>query len=155
MNNEYSAGCLAVLVESQAPSSSPQSPGSVYTCDACPEGRPQRYYLFPRSELNTLQGAPYNPVRDLRVFENHLELATREVEPAAQFLYQLSKSLDVESVSMTDGYGELHRRLSAEHRIEHPLEECPTLKRSYTVRIWDGTNGWTEKLVPWTGGQQR
>ncbi len=157
VNNEYSTGTLAVLDESQAPSASPQTPGSTYSCDACPEGRPLRYYLFPRSELNTLQGGPYNPIKNLRTFENHLEFDTGEAEPnrvrgpdwASYFVYQFSKNLDVETVSMSDGYADLHRRLSSEHRIAHSLEECPVLTRPYLVRMWDELNGWTEKEVVW------
>ncbi len=50
VNNEYSAGMLAVIDERQPPATSPQSPGSAYVCDNCPEGLAHRYFLFYRQE---------------------------------------------------------------------------------------------------------
>ncbi len=155
LNNEYNAATLAILDENQAPAASPQSQESSYKCDSYPEGQVYRYFLFPRSELNLLEGGPYNRVRSIRVFEHQIELSSDEVALDAPLLYVFSNNLDIKSVSMSDGYAELHRRLEQQGKIEHTLQECPALKEPYKARVWDEQTGWVEVAVPWVGGQRR
>lgn len=155
VNNEYSAGMLAIIEESQPPGTSPQTPRSPYACDNCPQGHAHRYFVFPRSELNLLEGLPYNPVRSVRVSESQIEILCDEVSPAAaELLFRMTTDFDLTSVAMSDGYAELHRRLSQQGKITHSLRDCPALKQPYTVRMWDAEHGWSQIAVPWAQGQR-
>jgi hypothetical protein len=149
VNNEYSAGMLAIIDENQPPATSPQTAGSAYKCESCPEGHVYRYFLFPRSELNLLEGGPYNPVRNVRVSESQIEIESDEANPAAQLLFRMTRDFHVVSAAMSDGYAEMHRRLSQQGKIAHSLNECPVLKQPYTVRVWDVEHGWSQIAVPW------
>jgi hypothetical protein len=61
VNNEYRAASLAILQENSRSVTSPQTPGSPYQSNrGCPAGRPYRYILLPRSELNAASNQPYN-----------------------------------------------------------------------------------------------
>jgi len=53
-NNEYAAGILAVLDERTAYAVSPQTAGTRHECVSCGQGRPDYYFVFPRSEINRL-----------------------------------------------------------------------------------------------------
>jgi hypothetical protein len=155
VNNEYSAGMLAVIDESQPPATSPQSPGSAYMCNDCPRGNAHLYFLFPRSELNLLEGLPYNPVRYVRASETQIEIWSDEVNPGGSpLLFRMTTDFDLTSVAMSDGYAEVHRRLSQQGRIRHSLPECPALSQPFTVRVWDAEHGWSEILVPWAPGSK-
>lgn len=155
INNEYSAAMLAVLSEEQAPATSPQSSTSAYKCDSCPEGSVYRYILFPRSELNLLEGGPYNRVVNLRVFDNQIELWTTEVAPSAVLLFEFSTNLEFKAVSASDGYAELHRQFSRQGKIGHAVPDCPELVQPYVAKTWDARSGWEDVSVPWSVGQSR
>jgi hypothetical protein len=155
VNNEYEAGVLAVLEQEGEPATSPQSADPIYTCDSCPPSGPYRYFVFPRSELNTLKGGPFNPVYVVHASETQVELWSNEIEDNVQLIFQLSKDLEIKSVTVSDGYAEEHRRLSRAGQIDHPLQECPFLSKPYALQVWDRQRGWVSTEVPWASGQKR
>jgi len=148
VNNEYAAAMLAVLSEDAAPATAPAEPQSPYRCISCPAGRPDRYFLFPRSELGSAMGVPYNMVYSVRVTDGGIEISVREVgDPQLRSIYRLSRNLDVRSVAMSDAYWEIHRRFEREGRLNHPVEQCDEWRKGKEVRAWTRETGWTSTWV--------
>lgn len=147
-NNEYNAAFLAVLKEDQEPASSPQTFGSRYTCRECPSARPLRYILLPRSEINLLNGEPYNACTIVKVLEKEIQAVTREGGGGLAGYYQFSRNLEVESAVWSSPYPDLHRRYEREGRIHHVLEKCPERVGPRMIRVWDAGNGWRDVPVP-------
>ncbi|MGH9775633.1 MAG: hypothetical protein ACRD50_11870 [Candidatus Acidiferrales bacterium] len=152
INNEYNSAMLAVLRADQPSGTSPQSPGP-FRCDDCPKGQPYRYFLFPRSEVNKVAGPPYNQTRVIQVDIMGVHVVVNEAVPdngigADWEIYDFSTDLVPQSVSVSDFYWEDHRRLSAEGKIKHSVEECPERTQPRTVREWSPAEGWKEIKFP-------
>jgi hypothetical protein len=150
VNNEYRMAALAILDEDGPAASSPQAPGSSFACVGCPQARPLRYVLFPRSELNVAAGQPYNVVEIISAPGEvaPVELSAREVpDPRLRTVYTLDEDLLPVSVAMSDAYWERHDRLFRERQLDHASERCQELTRGMPVRIWEPSSGWREILV--------
>lgn len=155
VNNEYAAASLAVLDEEGPAAASPQTSSSSYWCDNCPTGRPLRYFVFPRSELNELSTEPYNRAQEIIVTSNYVEISVferSEEHAELRSIYRLSRTLDVESVSMSDAYWEAHRRLGREGKISHTVQQCKEYSEGKEVRVWTPTSGWT---TSWARPEER
>ncbi len=142
LNNEYDAGALAILDPTRPAARSPQTPDSPYTCISCPTAQPHRYFVFPRSELNTVTGSPANIVRMIRTLPDKLEVRTEEVNDSSvqSFgVYELRGDFSLAAASVTDLYWDLHRRLEKEGRISHTADTCRR-ERSFSdkIRVWRG-----------------
>ena len=86
INNEYRMASVAVLASHPVPATSPQSDGSKYQCiRGCPGGRPFRYILLPRSEMNAASEVPYNDVSGMVIGPHGVTIQTREMAAASQF----------------------------------------------------------------------
>lgn len=143
VNNEYAAAALAVLPANAAPATSPGEPQSPYTCLSCPEGRPDRYVLFPRSELARVMGVPYNMAYSVQVTDGGIEISVREVaEPQLRSIYRLSRDLDVQSIALSDAYWETHRRFEREGRLNHRVGQCDEWREGKELRVWTSETGW-------------
>ncbi len=90
----------------------------------------------------------YNPATELRVYPDRIEVDTSESRPH-RAIWELSHDLDVRSVSMSDGYNDVHRRLEQQNKLGHPLERCPEINNPRIVRIWEPQQGWREVAVTW------
>ena len=152
VNNEYGVASLAALEHEAGPATSPQSATGSYYCDACPPGRPFRYLLFPRSELNVESGDPYNRVDKIQVSAGQVLVSVFEA-PQLRTVYTLSRTLDVETVGMSDRYWEAHRRAEAEGRLTHRLEDCEEYTKGTPVRLWSAATGWTTRWARQVQGQ--
>ena len=151
VNNEYDSGMLAVLQDDQPPASSPQTPDSRYNCRECPPGRPLRYMLFPRSEINHVNGAPYNSALLIALVGDEVRLETMENDEAGgkvSGIYRLSADFDVRSAVWSSSYRELHRRYEGESRIRHTFENCTERVGPRTIRVWDAEHGWRGVPIP-------
>jgi hypothetical protein len=149
INNEYDAGFLAVLKAEQPPATFPPLTPGTPPCAGCPDGRPLRYFLFPRSELNRVEHAPANLVRVIHVSSGGVEVRTEEVpesptSPNVYGIYELSENLGIKNVSVTSAYWDLHRKLEDEGRITHSVARCRERTAPPKVRIWDRERGWHE-----------
>lgn len=143
---------LAVLPAEQPSGTSPQSPGEFH-CEQCPAGQPYRYFLFPRSEINKIEGPPYNKTTVIQVQENGIHVVVFEASLDSALgadweIYSFSSDLEPESISVSDRYWEDHRRLSAAGKIKHSVEECPERTQPRTVREWSPAEGWKEIKFP-------
>jgi hypothetical protein len=155
INNEHAAAALAVLAEDGAPATSPQTAGSGYECDDCPPGRPDRFLVFPRSELSLIAGRPYNKTMEAVPSETGVIAWVAETwksnDPAqnAWIAYALSKvDLTPQAAWMSDSYWALHRRLEMEGLLRHTADACPERTGFRTVRVWQPKTGWSEARVP-------
>jgi hypothetical protein len=147
VNNEFRSAALAVL-DPASPASSPQSPGSAFSCDGCPAGQPLKYFLFPRSEVGSALGAPYN-FADGIMFAGDpragMDVSVRERDMQGGTLrsvYHFGADLTPASVARSDRYWEEHRRLSDERRLPHQVEGCPERHNGTVVRIWTVGPAW-------------
>lgn len=152
INNEYDCAALAVLKETGPAGRSPQT-GSRAECNGCPAGRPLRYFLFPRSEVNRSGGHAYNEVGRILLNGSGFKVITAETPAfdaalADWALYDLSEDLEPRSVIFSDHYWEDHRRFTAEGLINHAVESCPQRIRPITVREWSPEQGWRDVSLP-------
>ena len=152
INNEYGTAMLAVL-DSQGPTAEAPSSDSRYSREGGPRAKPARYLLFPRSELNSLLGQPYNRVYETTVVNNRVELFIQEAsQPHLRAIYRLSPMFVPERVGLADAYWEAHRGLEREGRLAHAVKDCPD-RDGMKVRMWEPEEGWSERMVPVSLGQ--
>jgi len=154
VNNEYASAALAVLREDAPPSCSPQTRGSRFECLDGPKGLPDRYFLFPPTEITTAAGKPYNRVRGIEEPGGACVVRTDELlgTEEAEAYYGFSKDLEPHDVAFGDGYAACHRRLELEGRLKHTFAECPQMRGPFPVRRWDQESGWSTLSVPLTSG---
>jgi hypothetical protein len=153
INNEYGSAILAVLPEDHPSGSSPQTPGSHYSCDDCPEGRPYRYFVFPRSELNRASQYAYDMAWNVLVDDDGIHVMVDELPSTALPMadwesYNFTSAFQPVSVDVSDHYWVDHRQFSAEGKINHSVKDCPERTQPHTIREWDPENGWREFKVP-------
>ena len=72
---------LAVLDGRHVSGSSPEEHGSPYECLDCTAGKPLRYLVFPRTEVNRALGFPYNELARIEVTDRQVNLVVREGSP--------------------------------------------------------------------------
>ncbi len=148
INNEYRTASLAILDSHQPPAASPQTPGNRFECLNCPSGRPLRYVLLPRSEVNVGSGMPYNWVTSLYRRGGTIAVSTMEQSPGITELIELSGDLVPKNISFGAGYREAHERLEQLGRIDHKWADCEEQKHPAIARIWD-SHGRHEIPIPW------
>lgn len=137
INNEYRMASVAILASDAVPATSPQSDGSKYQCiRGCPGGRPYRYILLPRSEVNSTSELPYNNVSGMDNGPHGVTIQTAEILAASQF-FDFSEEFQPERVIFSSDYPEFHRRFEKEGRIAHTFDRCPEARSPAVVRIFD------------------
>ncbi len=144
------SGAFVVLDGNHPSGTSPEQPGSGFECKSCPSGRPLKYFIFPRSELNRLDASGHNRVqiidrtgKDIRVetLENAVESARG---PGAIGIFEFSEDFRLKRASWSDGYREAHRKLEREGKISHSWERCPDRFGPRLIRSWDPQHDWME-----------
>jgi hypothetical protein len=151
VNNEYRSAALAVLDESGPAAVSPQTDSSPFACDDCPDGRPRKYFVFPRSEINVAAGASYSyaDAASSRTANGSVEVSVRErMQGDPRAIYRLSPELMPESVAMSDRYWQTHDDLFQAGKLDHKAENCPERINGAIVRTWEPVNGWKNIRVP-------
>jgi hypothetical protein len=153
VNNEFNAAALAVLRDGAPPSRSPQTPGTRFEVLGGPTGSPERYFLFPPSELNVVSGMPYSHVEILREDGQSLLVETTEIilppiGSVGMAIYLFNRSIEPQRVTYGGGYAAAHHQLQLEGKLNHGIENCPQLRHTVSVRRWDAKSGWTNVEVP-------
>lgn len=153
ISNSRDAGMLAVLGLERITGSSPEEPGSEYECQSCPEGRPHRYFIFPRSELNRVAPSAYNKVNTIdllpgRVVVHTDEIASRPGQDGIDGIYEFTPDMEVKTAYFNDKYWDLHRRLELERRIFHSRNECPDRFGPSRIQAWSPESGWEDIRLP-------
>jgi hypothetical protein len=156
-NNEW-GGSLAIFDEKRAFGASPQTTGSRHECLSCPAGVPDYYFVFPRTEINTLVGLNEDSVTDIQVTDDGIEVDKKErpnqgIE-ATIYLLSAQPPFRLISLRYNSDYDIRHRQWSAEGKLGHTLEDCPERKHPAPVRVWTPENGWTEVAVPAAAANQ-
>ena len=152
VNNEYGSAYLAVVNEYGPAVTSPQTPNSQFDCDNCPTGRPLKYFVFPRSELNAMLHQPYNFAFEIvSNSDGSFDVSVREGRreaPGIRSIYRFSPGLIPISVARSDGYWATHRQLESEGRVSHTAAECQD-RTTAIVRVWEPGKEWTDLQVPY------
>jgi hypothetical protein len=150
INNEQMLPALAAFEADGPPVTSPQTPGSPFECDDCPEGRPLKYLLFPRTDVNVALGKPFVSVTAIDRPDDGgiIEVDVRETSRSLRMVYRLSLDLEPLSVGFSDYYWVVHRELSEAGQIAHSAEDCPERHDGVVVRIWEPETGWRDERVP-------
>ncbi len=153
ISNQCNCAMLAVLKEDDVSGSSPPSENGDFRCENCAEGRPYRYFLFPKSELNIATGMTYNMIKLVAPETGKVRVAVEEILSdyplgADWETYEFSTDFVPQSVSVSDHLLDLHRQLEAEGKIKHTVQQCPELNRPRTVRMWDQQRGWQNIQFP-------
>jgi excisionase family DNA binding protein len=152
ISNQCDCAMLAVLNEEDASGSSPaQDPA--YACENCPQGKPVRYILFPRSELTQLSGATYNKLRLINADGAHVwvgvsETYDTEVPGSDWIKYELTEDFVPKSFTVSDHFWTFHRQMEAEGKIHHTVEQCPERTQPRRVQVWSPEDGWKQITVP-------
>ena len=148
VSNSQNGGMMAVLDPDHLDGRSPEASGTTFECVDCPLAGPQRYVVFPRSELNLATTSSFNEAH-VEVFNDRIVAQTFEVsaqtagtEAAVVMLYEFSLSLHPIRAYFSDRYWDLHKRLEREGKIGHSAEQCPERLRAPEVRVWAPDSGW-------------
>ncbi|MBI4265746.1 MAG: hypothetical protein HY657_15330 [Acidobacteria bacterium] len=138
-------GMAAILDVNDLDGQSPAPPDSPFFCANCGTGRPLRYIVMPRSEVNRASSSRFNRARADPVGE-HFVVRTIEVPQgvgdAADALYEFSPSFDLLSASFSSRYWEIHRTLEEQGKIAHSREECPDRDGPREILVWEPGAGW-------------
>lgn len=147
VSNARDAAIVAVL-DARAPSgTSPEADASPFGCHQCPAGRPARYIVLPRSELNLQAGrALLDHKIEIRPDTVMLRIPQDTGNGAAEAIYELSSAFEVRRASFADVYWDWHRRLEGDGVIKHPAEACPE-RGGITVTTWHPALGWRNMRV--------
>ncbi|HEV8384357.1 MAG TPA: hypothetical protein VGQ11_05750, partial [Candidatus Acidoferrales bacterium] len=147
-NNARNGAALAILDLEHFAGSSPEAKNSPYECLNCEPGRPLKYFIFPRSELNIATVSTFNYSAPYfqggRLIVKTSEEEAPPGEPNAFAIYEFSPELKLLRASFGDRYWDLHRKLETEGKILHSQAECPDRSGPRTVLSWDPQEGWKE-----------
>ena len=151
-NNEYETGILAVIDKRRPFAASPQTAGTRHKCLSCPDGDPDFYFVFPRSELVDYGGIYENPVRQIMLNSAGFDIIKAEWEgksdESMHFLFGLEPTFRPLSYRFDTSYDMRHRQLSRAKKLNPTLEQCPERLHPQPVRMWTPAGGWTEINLP-------
>jgi hypothetical protein len=148
IDNSHDRSAMLAVLDVDHPSGASPGAGSEYECTSCPDGRPLKYFVFPRSELNQISGTTNSWVWAIRSNENGFEIQTKELKSgSAEGIFEFTKDFRLKRASYSDTYWEVHRQLEREGKIHHSREHCPERNGPMLVLSWDAADGWT-KIIP-------
>ncbi len=147
-NNEYDGGSAALIDERKSFAASPQTKGTRHKCASCPEGAPDYYFVFPRSEGNRLRKEYENPVEGLQATGNEVLFQKYEGirNSVNDGLYLVGLEPVVHPISLRFGssYDMEHREWERTGEAHHTLAQCLERLHPSPVRMWTPAAGWTE-----------
>ena len=145
-----------MIDESKSFTVSPQTAGTRHKCVDCPQGAPDYYFVFPRSEINRLKGLWEDSVHSIAVNGNQIEAEKWEayrpdvdrdspeqsVEMHEYYDFQTLPTIQPFSFRFGSDYDMLHRELEKDHKLNHTLETCPERLHPEPVKVWTPSAGW-------------
>lgn len=149
ISNEYDSDVVAVLDEASWPGAAPPGGNPAFTCRDCPEGRPLRYFVVPRTELNALAATPRLQAH-IHSVERGITVRTYQNGNDAgggELILEFAPDMTPVRARMSDAYWTWHRRMESEGRVRHSSEACPD-RRGVELREWRRGEGWRRLLVP-------
>jgi hypothetical protein len=152
-NNEHDSGSLAVVDERTPYAVSPQTRGTRHYCDSCLAGSPNYYLVFPRSEINRVEGVYEDPVRSVVVTGSEIQLVKFELQTtkngvATIYLIRIGSTIEPVSLRYESNYEIRHRALTVQGKLNHPLDQCPERLYPQTIKMWTPSEGWTLLTFP-------
>ena len=149
LSNELDSDIVAVLDERSWPGAAPPGENPAFACRDCPEGRPLRYFVVPRTELNALAGTPRLQAHIAEV-EQGISVRTYQngSDPGGgELILEFAPDMTPMRARMSDAYWTWHRRMETEKRVGHPADACPE-RRGVELREWQRDSGWSRIFVP-------
>lgn len=141
----YDGGMLALLNADAVDGQAPADAESAFHCAACGPGRPLRYIVMPRSEVNRASASRFNRAR-LQREGDRLVARTIEVPQdegdAADALYEFTPSLELIRASFSTRYWDVHRELEQQGKLDHTREQCADRAGPRDIRVWEPATGW-------------
>lgn len=149
VSNHFDTDVVAVLDDASWPGAEPSPAGTPYECVDCPAGRPLRYFVLPRLELNRAAGAKRRSAH-LHVYPNG-RMSVRIVQDAAstapgEFILDLTEDHRASTARVSDDYWQWHRMLESQGLVKHSAEACPD-KQPFPIKEWERGRGWAERRV--------
>lgn len=150
VSNVHDAGMAALLDASAGLSQAPDPADVAFQCRNCGAGRPLRYVVLPRSEVNRALGGQVNhataEVRDGRILVRTAESLTTDVAWAgAEIVYEFDSALQLQHARFGDRYWEAHARLEQSGRLTHTRAACPDRGGPAAIREWTLSGGWRDR----------
>lgn len=141
----FDGGMVAILDADTLDGQAPVSADSPFHCAACGEGRPLRYVVMRRSEVNRASGSRFNRAR-IQWQGERLVARTIEVPQgdgdAADALYEFTPSIDLIGASFSARYWDVHRELETQGKLDHAREQCPDRDGPRDIQVWEPSTGW-------------
>jgi hypothetical protein len=148
-NNEYDSGSAAFINESKPFAAPLQTQGTRHKCTNCPDGNPDYYLVFPRSEGNRIVNGYETPVLNIRVSGNEVAFSKYETSAGGLgidgvYLFGLEPRIHPISLRYGSFYDRQHREFERSGQLHHSLEQCPERLHPSPVRMWTPAAGWTD-----------
>jgi hypothetical protein len=147
-SNSGDGAMIAVLDPARLDGSSPERSGTIYECTSCGTGRPLKYFILPRSEVNVAAGtklsyANFDESTERIIARTQEGIGTGRYETAEGIL-TFSPEMDLVNAVYSDGYWYAHKELEESGAIKHSSRKCPDRFGPRRILSWDAQNGWKE-----------
>ena len=143
-------GGMVALLDANALDAQSPPAGDRFSCSTCGGGRPLRYIVMPRSEVNRVTASRFNRAR-LQLDAERVVIRTVEASPTEQdvidALYEFTPGLELVRASFSERYWEFHRRLEADGTLNHTREQCPDRAGPREIHVWEPARGWTTARI--------
>ena len=149
VSNSYRAAFLAVLDGENATGHGPVPAGSPFECLGCTQALPQRYFLFPPSDISVASGLPYNTLKDVIPYGDGFEIFTIEngaSKEIAELNFRFSRGFTLLDARSSDSWP-AHETYEQAGKLDHGVARCPWYLKPPPVREWDAVHGWRD-LIP-------
>jgi hypothetical protein len=138
-------GAVTLLDANALDGQSPVSTDSRFFCANCGKGRPLRYIVMQRSEVNRVSGSRFNRAR-LEIHPDRIVARTQEAvvteTDVAEAMYEYTPSLELARASFSERYWQLHQSLEAQGKLTHTRAQCPDRDGPRSVAMWEPRTGW-------------
>jgi hypothetical protein len=148
-NNAFDQSFVALLGINDPACSSPPGGRPRYQYSNAPAGSPQRYVLFPRTELVVARQKPYGHAWKMRQFPEHIIVEVETGADGGFFLYHFTPQLAPKYVFPSGSHEFRHRDLERAGRIDHAWSDCPELDQPLWLNVWELDLGWRDEPIRW------
>jgi hypothetical protein len=144
VSNSQNGVVLAVLDAAHIDGTSPEDPGSPFSCRDCPAGKPVAYFVMPWSDIAHVGELPIVAPKIELSASGNIELLAPQLTSGPQgpeMLLEISPSLEVVRSSFSDSFLEWHEKLEREGKLTHRATE-DSFRAGFAVKEWTPKDGW-------------
>ena len=149
-SNPRDGGMVAILDANALDGQSPDTGDSAFRCLTCGGGRPLRYVVMPRTELNRATRSRFNRAR-IEALPDRIVVRTVEIMVSetnvVDAVYEFTPSLELLAASFSARYWEMHAQLEAEGKLDHTRDQCPDRDGPRDLQVWEPAAGWTRVAI--------